>query len=639
MPPRRAARVTGLLLLLTLSIACKEEGDIEVKGLKFTGTKAVTDSQLQSVLATAASDRLLGVQLPWGTRRYFSREQFQADLRRIVAFYTDRGYPDARVRSFDARLGPDQKSVDITIDIDEGEPIRVERVVTEGMDGLPADHRAALDARLPLQPGAALDRALLQASREVALDELRDHGYPYATVRISESPGASERQRIIHLRAEAGPIAYHGPVEITGNSSVSDNVVRRQLTFKPGDLYRQSRLIESQRRLYALETFAFVNVEPVNLEARATEIPTRVTLTEGKHRKVNVGGGYGTEEKVRGEVDWRHVNWFGGARTAGVFARYSSLDRGVRLNLKQPYFFGPRLSVGVSGQYWHADEPAFVLDTVGGRVSVTRQFARSGGPVLASRPSTTAAVTYANEWEEYVITEEALDDPTFRDDLIALGLDPETGAGRGQRSAISFDLGRNTTENLLDARHGHVIGLHVEQAGKWLQGSWNYYEITTEARYYLSIADRAVVAFKARAGSIDGLGNQDANVPFHKRYFLGGATNLRGWGRFEVAPLTGEGLPIGGATRFDFSTEVRVPIWGRLGSVIFLDGGNVWESPWDFNLNDLRYDAGPGLRYNTPIGPIRVDLGFQLNRIAGLKVNGEEETRRYRFHFSIGHAF
>jgi outer membrane protein assembly complex protein YaeT len=637
MVSRSLARSACLLLALAAA-GCREDRTIEVKSLTITGNEAVTDGQLKSVLATAASDKLLGMEVPWGTKRYFSREQFQADLKRIVAFYKDRGYPDARVGSFDARLSDDQQSIDVTIEIAEGEPIRVERIEMVGLDPLPADRMEQLRRRLPLQPGAALDRALLQASRESALDELRDHGHPYASVRVDEDAGSSERQRVIHLHADPGPVAYHGEIDITGNSSVSDDVVRRQLTFRPGDLYRQSKLVESQRRLYSLETFQFANVEPLNLEARDERIPVRVTVTEGKHRKVNFGVGYGSEERARAEIDWRHVNFFGGARTAGVFARYSGLDRGVRLNLRQPYLFSPRIALGLSGQAWHADEPAFVLDTVGGRITLGRQATAASG-ALGGRATTTASVTYANEWEDYVISRQALLDLSFRDELIALGLDPRTGAGRGQRSAISLDVGRNTTGNLLDARRGYVASVHVEQAGKWLQGSWDYYEVTAEGRYYLSLGRRAIVAVKVRGGSIDGFGVQDVAVPFHKRYFLGGATNLRGWGRFEVAPLSGAGLPIGGATRLDFSTEVRVPIWNKLGGVIFVDGGNVWENPWDFNLGDLRYDAGPGLRYNTPIGPIRVDLGYQLNRISGLLVNGKPEPRRFRFHFSIGQAF
>jgi outer membrane protein assembly complex protein YaeT len=643
---RRPVFCAALLATFFTAAACKEEGAVKVSSLKFNGTKAVTEKQIKSVLATAASAKL-----PWGTKRFFHREQFEADLKRITAFYKDRGFPDARVTSFDVKLSADQTSVAIVVNIAEGEPVRVERIVFEGFEKLPPEHLNDLQGKLPLKVGQPMDRAVLQASRESALDELKDHGYPYATVRLAESAGASERQRVVTLGAEPGPIAYHGPIDVSGNSSVEDTVVRRQLTFKPGDLYRQSKLRESQRRLYQLEVFDFVNVEPLRTDEKPAEIPTRVTVTEGKHRKVNFGVGYGTEEKARAEIDWRHVNFFGGARTAGVEARYSSLDRGVRLRLREPYFFSPRYSIALTGQSWHTNEPMFELLTSGGRVTITREFGLAGGPVLARQPATSFGLTYANEYDDYTVAAEALADPTLRDDLIAMGVDPRFGTGGGQRSAISLDGGRNTTGNILDARRGYVATVHLEQAGKWLGGSFDYLELSGEGRYYITVAERAVIAVRARGGSIDGLGRpEDAlpdpgtgrargAVPFFKRYFLGGATNLRGWGRFDVAPLSAAGLPLGGHSFMNFSTEVRVPIWGNLGGVVFLDGGNVWTNPWEFKLNDLRYDVGPGLRYNTPIGPIRFDLGYQLNPIPGLLVNGEPETRRFRVHFSIGQAF
>jgi outer membrane translocation and assembly module TamA len=290
------------------------------------------------------------------------------------------------------------------------------------------------------------------------------------------------------------------------------------------------------------------------------------------------------------------------------------------------------------------------LLTTGGRVTITREFGLAGGPVLSRQPAMSLALTYANEYDDYTIALEALEDLTQRDEIIVLGLDPRFGTGGGQRSALSIDGGRNTTGNILDARHGYVATLHLEQAGKLLGGSFDYYELTGEGRYYIPIGG-AVVAMRARAGSIDGLGRSqdlppDPNtgrsrgaVPFFKRYFLGGATNLRGWGRFDVAPLSGRGLPLGGHTMMHFSTEVRVPIWGNLGAVAFIDGGNVWTNPWDVNFGDLRYDVGPGIRYKTPIGPVRLDLGYQLNPIEGLLVNGKPESRRFRVHFSIGQAF
>ena len=128
-------------------------------------------------------------------------------------------------------------------------------------------------------------------------------------------------------------------------------------------------------------------------------------------------------------------------------------------------------------------------------------------------------------------------------------------------------------------------------------------------------------------------------MPFFKRYFLGGSASLRGWGRFEVSPLTLSGNPIGGHSMFESSGEVRVPAFSKFAVVGFVDAGNVWYETADFHLNDLRVDVGPGLRYLTPIGPVRVDFGYQLTRVEGLVINGELEPRRWRIHFSVGQAF
>jgi outer membrane protein assembly complex protein YaeT len=640
----RALFLSMCLATLLLSTGCREEGGVQVKSFKFEGLKGVDSGQLKSILATGASSRL-----PWGEKRYFNREQFEADIKRITAFYRDRGYPDARVSSFDVQLSRDQSSVDITIRISEGEPVRVERIEFEGFDVLRPGARQAMERRMALSPGQPLDRALLQASREAALDQLKETGYPYASVRMSEQPGSADRSRVIILDAQPGVLAHFGPIEISGNSSVGDDVIQRQLTFRPGQVYRHSRLLESQRRLYALEVFEFANVE-ARREAneQPIEIPTRVTVTEGKHRKVNFSVGYGTEERGRVEADWRHVNFFGGARTVDILGRYSGLDRGVKVNFTQPYVFSPRYSLNLSGQNWHNDEPVYKLDNVGGRITLTRQFMRGGATGFRRIPTMTLSLTYANEWERCEISPELLIDLSQRDEVIAVGCDPTHGGiSSGQRSSISVDAGRNTTGNVLDPQRGYLAALHVEQAGTWLQGTYNYYEVTGEARLYRRIIGSTVLALRGRVGSIDPIGHtiesgesaEEIGVPFHKRYFLGGATNLRGWGRFDVAPLSGFGLPLGGHSFTDFSVELRAPIWKKLGAVVFLDGGNVWTNPWDFNFNDLRYDVGPGLRYNTPIGPFRFDFGYQLNPIPGLKVNGEPEARRFRIHFSIGQAF
>jgi outer membrane translocation and assembly module TamA len=249
------------------------------------------------------------------------------------------------------------------------------------------------------------------------------------------------------------------------------------------------------------------------------------------------------------------------------------------------------------------------------------------------------AVSLMNEYQRSTVAPEALLDFTIRDELIALGLDPRDGQSSGTLGAIAFDITRNTTTSLLDARSGYVLSAHVEQAGKWLAGSWDYRSVTSEGRHYLSAGRRLVLANRLRVGTIDPIGDLERNVPFYKRYFLGGASSVRGWGRFEVGPTSGFGLPIGGHTMLEGSSEVRLPLTGKFGAVAFVDFGNVWSEPWDFKPGDLRYAVGPGLRYLTPIGPARVDFGYQVNPIENLRVNGEPERRHWRIHFSIGQAF
>src|SRR5438093_5150309 len=544
----RYARAVAVICLLALG-ACREGSGVRVAHLKFNGVKAVKVGQLSSVLATGQSSRL-----PWGTKRYFSRDQFEADLKRIVAFYRDRGYPDAKVTSFDVKLNQKQDAVDLTLNLDEGQPVVVENIEYQGFDVVPPAHFNGLKARLPLKVGAPLDRALAQATREAALDEVKDHGYPYASVTLTDRNGSSDRKKILTLQASTGMQARYGPIEISGNSSVSDHVIQRQLTYRPGGLFRLSQLQDSQRRLYDLETFQFANIEPDTREGDQSPIvPTKVTVTEGKHRKVNFGVGYGSEEKARTTIDWRHVNFFGGARTMQFQGKYSSLSRGVRANFKQPYLFSPRYSLTATGEVWHDDEPTFVLNTQGGKLAVQRQLARAG-PLSQRSAKTTLSLTYTHEYEDYTVTPAAVADPTFRPTLIALGLDPRTGRAKGLLSSLDFDLQRTTADNLLDAKHGYVATVHLEQAGKVLQGDANFLETTLEGRYYLSVGNLAVFAVKARGGSIRPWGNIDANVPFFKRYFLGGATSLRGWGRFEVSPLE-KGLPIGGLSQFESSAE------------------------------------------------------------------------------------
>jgi outer membrane protein insertion porin family len=243
-----------------------------------------------------------------------------------------------------------------------------------------------------------------------------------------------------------------------------------------------------------------------------------------------------------------------------------------------------------------------------------------------------------NEHDSSSIASDVLNDPTLRNDLIALGLDPTTGEQNGTLNAFGFDLQRSTADNLLNAHRGYQIAVHTEAAGRLLPGTFNYYGVTLDVRHYVPFGEKVVLASRGLLGNIRPVGLDQVNVPFSKKFFLGGATTIRGWGRYEVSPLSG-GVPIGGDSMFAFSEEIRALLVGKFGMVLFLDAGNVWADSGGIRLDDLRYAVGPGLRYQTPIGPIRFDFGYQLNPIPGLLVNGSPQTRQWRLHFSIGQAY
>jgi outer membrane protein insertion porin family len=622
---RRLPLCICFALLGLLVSGCKEEGTIVVKSIQFDGVTAVDASRLRNALATRQSAKL-----PWGRKYYFDRSRFDADLKRIEAFYADRGYPNARVTGFDVQLNDQQDAVEITVTVDEGEPVTVADVELIGFDVIPQDHLQSMRTRLPLKVGQPRDRQNVVVAHELAINELRDHGYPYAKVNTSES---GDKQVVVTFTAEPGTLAHFGPVEIVGNRSVSNRVIERQLTFKPGDLYRRSVVQDSQRRLYAMELFQFVNIEPVEPEKQAPDVRTRITVAEGKHQRVNLGVGYGTEEKARIDTSYHHVNFLGGARTAGVRGRYSTLDRGLRLEFNQPYLFTPHFSLGAEGQRWRTFTPAYESDLTGAKVTLLHRESRY----------TSWSISFTNERNDSTISQNVRDDPELfaelRNDLIALGLDPETGSQDGTLNAVGFDFQRSTADNPLNARRGYQIAGHLELAPKGFPGQYHYNMLTGDARYYLPLGARLSLANRVQIGSLDALNQDPGNVPFAKRFFLGGSSSIRGWGRYEVSPLGTSGLPIGGNSVFAFSSELRAVVRGSLGGVLFLDGGNVWAREWDVDPGDLRYAVGVGLRYQTAVGPIRFDFGRQLNPIDGLVVNGEPALRKWRIHFSIGQAF
>jgi outer membrane protein assembly factor BamA len=426
-----------------------------------------------------------------------------------------------------------------------------------------------------------------------------------------------------------------GDVSIDGLNEVSDGVVRREVAFKTGATFRSGQVLRTQHRLSRLEVFQVVSVTPRPEEAKGNLVPVRITVAEGPPRQLKLGLGYGSEERARGTFSWRHVNFYGGARQAEIEAKASSIDQGFKFSMIEPYFGRPGLELDVTGTTWRTHQLTYDSQTYGGRATLAYHHETRLGegrpPVRYNLRS-----TYVHEYLRYGITQESLDDQSSRAERIALGLDPVTGRGAGTLAAIEIDAERNVVDSLLDPHRGLSLGMHFEHAAPWLFGSYRFDEVTADVRGYVPVGS-SVLAMRAHAGSV--FAGAPSALPFSKLYFLGGAMSERGWGRFEISPLDPNGLPVGGRTFAEGSIELRAPVTPKMTLVGFLDAGDVGFRSGSLTSLTPRADIGAGIRYNTPIGAVRVDYGHQLNPIPGLVINGIPETRHWRIHFSIGQAF
>ena len=292
------------------------------------------------------------------------------------------------------------------------------------------------------------------ATHELAVNELRDHGYPYAKVETARGAGDKEVDADVHRGAgHAG--AFRTDRDLRQPDASSDRVIERQLTFKPGDLYRRSVVQDSQRRLYAMELFLFVNIEPLEPEkqepdgqdagdggggqASARELRRRLRL--------------GRESARRHRVPAREFPRAAPGRPACTDA-IPILDRGIRFEFNQPYLLTPQFSMGAEAQHWNTFTPAYQSTITGGKATLTH------------RPNrfTSWSASFMNERNNSKIAESVRDDLELRSDLIALGLDPETGKQDGTLNAFGFDFQRSTADNLLNARRGYQLAVHAELA-------------------------------------------------------------------------------------------------------------------------------------------------------------------------------
>ena len=652
----RAPRILAVAILACASLvagarpalAQDAKRDVKVKSIDFEGNLTFQATTLKSVIQSREASWW-----PWSRFQPFDQRRVDADVLRLRAFYQDRGFPEVAVRLGDVTVSTDGSSVSIQFVIAEGAPVLIRSLVVEGLDSLAAPI-AAEAARINVKPGDRRDNAVLLTARNFVGGVLRENGYPHVKVEIQERPHVTpEVVSAAPVRTDTGgpadgvnlaivvtpgPETHFGKLTMNGLESMKQVVVHRAVTFNEGELYRESEVNRSLRRLASLQALEFVNLVPEASarESHAPVLPMVVTLAEGKRHRFEVGVGYGTEDRFRSSFEWRNVNFFGNASQLVFNAKYSRLLRGAGLGYDHPYLLPTGGTLNVQAGSWWTYEQTFHSRTVGGRFGIRHELGRLKRVGVAAVSGWETTATYRNERLIYEVTPEALSDLGTVEERISLGLDPVTGKGDGTAAGVSLDIARRELDVASNPTRGSVLAIRLAKVAPFLGGTFKFDEVSVDVRGYAPIGS-AVGAVRLHAATLP---SRDASrIPYSERYFLGGASSVRGWGRYQIGPTNENGLPIGGRTLLEGNAELRFSLSGAWGAATFIDAGQVGDDSWSVSLKDLRYSVGAGLRYTSLVGVARADVAYQLNPIPGLRVGGQELTRRWRLHLSIGHAF
>jgi outer membrane protein insertion porin family len=675
-------RVVGVccsaLILLLAPGSTLSAQDREVVQLRFEGAASFPHSELASAIVTtqARCPNLLYALVCWAgpgrERAYLDPIALESDVLRLRVFYHERGFRTAAVR---ADTVGTERGVRVVFRIAEGQPVRVTELA---VDGAP---EALNQRRLPLRVGAPFDVVAYEAGRDTLLTALRNRGYAHAQVLLGYEINR-DRPLEAQVRYEVvpGQPARFGEIHVTGTQEVSPELVRRMLTIRQGGVYDRSALLESQRNLYSLQIFRHAEVR-ADLDAEpGPGVPVTVQVAEGNMRRVRVGGGVSNVECGNVDGRWASRNFMGNGRRFEVrgqvgnlfmdqcqevpllstgYAPYDQLTGLVAADFTQPWLFGLRNSLGVGLFAERRSVPeVFVRTATGGHVSVGRSLGPGTGLTLAYRP----------EWTRLGAT----GDLFFCVNFVACAYeDVRVLSEPHWLSPVTLTFSTDRTDAPFTPSSGYLVRGDLEHASRGTGSDFGYTRLIGEGSLYVGETGEVILATRARGGIVwpheGSVGSGSIRVNPQKRFFAGGPNSVRGFEQYRLGPtllgidavpwlverhdgstgrvdgagcsveavndgscdvsMLSPGLflrrPVGGEVLLEGNVELRFPLpftGGNLRGAAFVDAGQVWLTPGDVALRDVALTPGLGLRYYSPVGPIRVDAGFDTQGVQQLRV-------------------
>jgi len=570
-----------------------ENKELCVKKITFEGNRAYTNEELSDMMETSE----------WSIFHFitdsgvFNEYKLKQDTSKLMVFYLNNGYVDARIG--EPEITHDKKWIYIKIPVIEGKQFRVGDVKITG-DTLTVSRTELMD-QLQITEKDYFDREAIIKDIDILTEACNKEGYAYASV-VPRTVSRNEKQRIdVTYDIDKGDLVYISRIYITGNTSTRDKVIRRQLAVVEKDLYDSSKVKMSYMRLNRLRYFEEVNFQT---EKGTDEglMNINVHVREKATGMFSVGAGYSAIDKMVLTAQVSEQNLFGRGQTLGLSAYFGSSKTSYKLSFVEPWLFDMPLWSKFELWDMERDYDAYDVHTQGLGATL-------GYPLFE----------YVTGYVGYSLT---IDDISNVESNVSQYIKDQ--AGETMSSGVTLSLSRNTTDDRMFPSRGSSNSVSTEVVGTIFQGDVSFAKYIADSRWFFPMPLDTVFGIHGKIGYIQGLEGKE--IPVFERFYLGGINSLRGLR--EIGPVDSSGYCIGGETMLNFNAEIVFPLIKDAGlrGVIFFDTGNAWNS--GYHMDDMRKTAGVGVRWYSPIGPLRLEWGYVLD-----KKEGESPSR---WEFTIG---
>jgi outer membrane protein insertion porin family len=600
-----------LILFVAFTIGTNQalaaEEEYRVSSIEIEGAAYLSSGHIKSLLETKENNLLERLKF-WSKAPVFSKGLLDNDIPRIIKRYQKEGFLSVSIAEPQIDYDNEKMRVKITIVIDEGPRVKVNKVDYQltNEDDNSRQYIEEIRQESKITTGKYFqDQAFLDDLRMIK-EFYDERGYPSATADYLLSLGEHDEMVDVEIQISPGLRSQFGQIRFSGAEKTDPRLLSKHLLIVEGNRYDPQMVKRTRSRLQGLALFRLVSIN-LQVDPSSGTVPTEIYLQENPTYSLTFGVGYGIEDEFRVYTELTKMRFLGGLRRGSVYLKHSALEPiHVSLNLYQPAFPTIDSKLNLNPFFRLQEEPAYSLQRLGAKLSISHR--------VSQNTQTYIAYTYEdNDLKES--SEEELEDDFERSRFY-------------RKSSFSWGIIRDSSSPDFYPKKGTLLSNSITLSGYGFGADYRYLRWLSEARYYQNIADLFVVGIKVKAGIVKPL-HEDRYIPYEDRFYAGGAFSVRGWSRASLGPKNSDGEPTGGNSLAESSLELRFPLWNQLSGVTFLDSGNVWKEPFEHDLNDLHYAAGVGLRYATPVGPLRLDIATPVF----------ENRTSFQFFISLGQAF